>query len=96
MEFGLRMATHSILKEINNGCQEENDLVMSPLSLHIALNMLASASSGSTSEQHFRFLGCKDITEFKAQSSRFMQIVFGCKDLYDSDISILTTFDSIQ
>ncbi|XP_065867638.1 serpin-Z3-like [Euphorbia lathyris] len=67
-EFGTKIASHSILKEIKNGCQ--NNLVISPLSLHIALNMLASASTGRTLKQLLQFLKSESITDLTAQSSR--------------------------
>ncbi|XP_065869404.1 serpin-Z3-like [Euphorbia lathyris] len=70
--FETQIASNSILKEINNGCQ--TNLVLSPLLLHIALNMLASASTGRTLKQLLQFLESESITDLNAQSSIFAEL----------------------
>ncbi|XP_065865486.1 serpin-ZXA-like [Euphorbia lathyris] len=70
--FGTQIASNSILKEINNGCQQ--NLVLSPLLLHIALNMLASASTGRTLKQLLHFLESESIADLNTQSSLFTEL----------------------
>ncbi|XP_065868002.1 serpin-ZXA-like [Euphorbia lathyris] len=70
--LGTEIASNSILKEIDNGCQQ--NLVLSPLLLHIALNMLASASTGRTLKQLLQFLESESIADLNAQSSLFAEL----------------------
>ncbi|XP_065871997.1 serpin-Z7-like [Euphorbia lathyris] len=72
MEFGMRIARHCILTEINKGGQK--NFVMSPLLLHIDLNMLASTSTGQTLQQLLHFLESESITDLNDQSSLFMEL----------------------
>ena len=66
MELCMYMAWQLTLNEINQGCNK--NVVMSPISIGNALNLLAFASMGRTLEQLMWFLGAKDLNDLKAKS----------------------------
>nr|POE77241.1 serpin-zx [Quercus suber] len=80
MENCLRMAWQLTLKEISEGCNnEENNkgcnnknFVMSPMSIINALSILAFGSRGRTLEQLLDFLEAKDMDDLKAKVSLMM------------------------
>ncbi|KDP45580.1 hypothetical protein JCGZ_17187 [Jatropha curcas] len=72
LAFGMRIAKHMILQEINNGSKQ--NLVLSPLSLHVLLNLLASGSEGRTLEQMLNFLESESINDLTTQSSQMMDL----------------------
>ncbi|XP_050218093.1 serpin-Z2A-like [Mercurialis annua] len=83
LEFGMRMARHIILKEIHTGRQE--NIVLSPMSLHAMLNMVASGAKGRTLKQLLSFLESENITRLNAQSSRIMDLEATSPDFLDSE-----------
>jgi len=66
MELCMHMAWQLTLNEINQGCNK--NVVMSPISIGNALNLLTFASMGRTLEQLMWFLGAKDLNDLKAKS----------------------------
>ena len=83
MENCLRMAWQLTLKEISDGCNnEENNegcnnknFVMSPMSIINALSILAFGSRGRTLEQLLDFLEAKDMDNLKAKVSLMCLLV---------------------
>ncbi|KAM3681547.1 hypothetical protein ACB098_12G005000 [Castanea mollissima] len=71
MENCLRMAWQLTLKEISEGCNNKN-FVMSPMSIIVALSILAFGSPGRTLEQLLDFLEAKDMDDPKAKASMMM------------------------
>ena len=71
MENCLRMARQLTLNEINKGCNNKN-FVMSPMSIIVALSILAFGSRGRTLEQLLDFLEAKDMDDLKAKASLMM------------------------
>ncbi|KAL4594246.1 hypothetical protein ACB092_12G006700 [Castanea dentata] len=71
MENCLRMAWQLTLKEISEGCNNKN-FVMSPMSIIVALSILAFGSRGRTLEQLLDFLEAKDMDDLKAKASLMM------------------------
>ncbi|KAM4068358.1 hypothetical protein ACJW30_12G004900 [Castanea mollissima] len=71
MENCLRMAWQLTLKEISEGCNNKN-FVMSPMSIIVALSILAFGSPGRTLEQLLDFLEAKDMDDLKAEASLMM------------------------
>ena len=74
------MAWQLTLKEISEGCNNEENkegcnyknFVMSPMSIIVALSILAFGSRGRTLEQLLDFLEAKDIDDLKAKVSLVM------------------------
>ena len=83
LEFGMRMARHLILKEIKNG--SEKNVLLSPLSLHAALNMVASGSTGRTLKQLLHFLESDNITHLNAQSSQIMDLTTTAQEFVEPE-----------
>ena len=65
------MARQLMLDEINKGCKNKN-FVMSPMSIIVALSILAFGSRGRTLEQLLDFLEAKDMDDLKAKVSLMM------------------------
>ena len=65
MELGMHMAWQLAHNEINQGCNK--NVVMSPISMGNALNLLAFGSWGRTLEQFMQLLGAKDLNDLKAK-----------------------------
>ncbi|KAH7850107.1 hypothetical protein Vadar_028073 [Vaccinium darrowii] len=76
MEFCERnIATQLMLSEIQNGSSK--NMVSSPLSINLILNMVAAGSTGHTLKRMLGFLGCKTIAEIKAKSRKMMAVAKG-------------------
>ncbi|KAM3700785.1 hypothetical protein ACB094_05G123800 [Castanea mollissima] len=78
MELGKHMAWQLALNEINQGCNK--NVVMSPISMGNALNLLAFGSRGRTLEQFMQFLGAKDLNDLKAKSMLMVEAVAPTED----------------
>ena len=65
MKLGMHMAWQLAHNEINQGCNK--NVVMSPISMGNALNLLAFGSWGRTLEQFMQLLGAKDLNDLKAK-----------------------------
>ncbi|XP_050216133.1 serpin-ZX-like [Mercurialis annua] len=94
LEFGMRMARHIILKEITNGCK--NNIVVSPLSLHAMLNLVASGTKGRTLEQLLSFLESDSIEQLNAQSSQIMELTTTSQESLESENVELSSTSSNQ
>ena len=78
MELGMHMAWQLALNEINRGCNK--NVVMSPISMGNALNLLAFGSWGPTLEQFMQFLGAKDLNDLKAKSMLMVEAIAPIED----------------
>ncbi|KAF7131601.1 hypothetical protein RHSIM_Rhsim09G0017000 [Rhododendron simsii] len=76
MELCTRMVKQLLLKEVQEGGNYEN-LVLSPLSIYVVLNMVAAGSRGLTLEKMLGFLGSKNIDEIKSESLEMMALTTG-------------------
>ncbi|PON81518.1 Serpin family [Trema orientale] len=74
MDFCTSGAMQLILDELKRDGNSDN-IVMSPLSINMMLNMVASGSGGKTLEQFLEFLGSKDISDFNDNSSIVMSLL---------------------
>lgn len=68
----MSLVTKVIIQEIR---QNNKNVVMSPSSLNLLLNMAASGSAGKTLEQFHRFLGSKTISDLNSKSSSLMALI---------------------
>ncbi|EXB37633.1 hypothetical protein L484_021839 [Morus notabilis] len=77
MDFCVRMASQVMLNEITSNKDGSNskNVVLSPLSINMVLNMLASGSSGKTSEQFLDILGSRDLNDLNSNSSTIMSLL---------------------
>ncbi|KAH7516729.1 serpin-ZXA [Ziziphus jujuba] len=75
MEFCMNVATEGILEALMTNPNE--NVVVSPSSLNVVLNMVASGSNGKTLGQFFRFLGAKNFTDLNSHSSSLMALLNG-------------------
>lgn len=73
MEFCLNVVTEGILEELIKNPEE--NVVMSPASMNVLLNMVASGSAGKTLEQFLRILGAKNITDLNSDSLSLMALL---------------------
>ncbi|XP_062091577.1 serpin-ZX-like [Humulus lupulus] len=73
MDFSTQIATQLILSEINE--KNGNDVLMSPLSINMMLNMVASGSAGETLDQFLKFLGSNGIDELSDMSSEVISLL---------------------
>ncbi|KAH7516705.1 hypothetical protein FEM48_Zijuj10G0163400 [Ziziphus jujuba var. spinosa] len=71
MELCVKVVTEGILKELTKNNPNKN-VVMSPASMNIVLNMAASGSAGKTLDQFLGSLGSETITELSSKSSSLM------------------------
>ncbi|KAG5540275.1 hypothetical protein RHGRI_020493 [Rhododendron griersonianum] len=75
MELCTRMTKQLLLKEVEKG--NYKNLVLSPLSIDVVLNMVAAGSKGRTLEKILGWLGSKDMEEIKSQSLQMMAVAGG-------------------
>ncbi|XP_058181080.1 serpin-ZX-like [Rhododendron vialii] len=83
MELCTRMVKQLLLKEVEKGNHE--NLVLSPLSIDVVLNMVAAGSRGRTLEKMLDLLGSKNIDEIKSQSLEMMAVATGDQYLNNGD-----------
>ncbi|XP_058184509.1 serpin-Z10-like [Rhododendron vialii] len=76
MELCMRMAKQLLLKEVEKKGDYEN-LVLSPLSIDVVLNMVAVGSRGRTLEKMLGLLGSNNIDEIISQSVEMMAMAMG-------------------
>ncbi|KAF7131951.1 hypothetical protein RHSIM_Rhsim09G0016900 [Rhododendron simsii] len=79
MELCARMTKQLLLKEVEKGNCE--NLVLSPLSIDVVLNMVAAGSRGPTLEKMLGWLGAENIEEIKSQSLKMMAVAVGDQHL---------------
>ncbi|GFS30524.1 hypothetical protein Acr_00g0012430 [Actinidia rufa] len=70
-QFCIQMANQVILKEVAKG----SNLVLSPLSFHVMLSLIAAVSTGRTLEQLLSHLGSRSIDDLKLLSSQIVVLV---------------------
>ncbi|KAE9446829.1 hypothetical protein C3L33_21283, partial [Rhododendron williamsianum] len=75
MELCTRMVKQLLLKETEQG--NYRNLVLSPLSIDVVLNMVAAGSRGRTLEKMLGLLGSENIDEIKSQSLEMMALASG-------------------
>lgn len=73
MEFCLRVCKEAMVKTIKAG--QNRNIVASPASMNIVLNVAASGSRGKTLEQFLSFLGSKTVADLNSKSSSLMSLV---------------------
>ncbi|POO01501.1 Serpin family [Trema orientale] len=73
MDFCMSVATQLILDQLKNGRSE--NVLMSPLSINMMLNMVASGSGGKTLKQFKEFLGSEGIHDLNDKSSIMMSLL---------------------
>ncbi|POO01502.1 Serpin family [Trema orientale] len=73
MDFCVSIATQLILDQVKNGSSE--NILTSPMSINMMLNMVASGSGGKTLEQFKEFLGSEGINDFNDKSSIMMSLL---------------------
>ena len=78
MELGMHMAWQLAHNEINQGYNKT--VVMSPISMGNALNLLAFGSWGRTLEQFMQFLEAKDLNDLKVKSMLMVEAVAPTED----------------
>ncbi|KAF7137839.1 hypothetical protein RHSIM_Rhsim07G0078900 [Rhododendron simsii] len=73
MEFCTRISNQLMLKQID----DDRNIVTSPLSINVVLNMVAAGSTGGGLEYMLRILGSKNIDEINFKSSEMMAVTAG-------------------
>lgn len=88
MDFCVRMASQVMVNEITSNKDDSNskNVVLSPLSINMVLNMLASGSSGKTSEQFLDILGSRDLNDLNSNSSTIMSLLVDTTQNSQNDI----------
>ncbi|KAH7849782.1 hypothetical protein Vadar_022882 [Vaccinium darrowii] len=87
MEFCTRIANQLMLKGIQNRLGK--NIVSSPLSINVVLNMVTAGSKGRTLESFLGLLGSKNVDEINATSRKMMAVTEGdgsSKDVRDGPI----------
>ncbi|KAG5540294.1 hypothetical protein RHGRI_020509 [Rhododendron griersonianum] len=82
-ELCTRMVKQLLLEEVEKGNYE--NLVLSPLSIDVVLNMVAAGSRGRTLKKMLGLLGSKNIHEIKSQSLEMMAVATGDQYLNNGD-----------
>ncbi|KAF4398593.1 hypothetical protein G4B88_013682 [Cannabis sativa] len=75
MEFCIQFATQLILNEMKKNVSSAKNVVMSPLSINLMLNMLAAGAEGKTLEQLLKFLGSEGIQDLNQKSSVMVSLL---------------------
>ncbi|KAL3617811.1 hypothetical protein CASFOL_038132 [Castilleja foliolosa] len=71
-DVSLSLAKHVISTEAKDG----GNLVFSPLSIQVALGLIAAGSSGSTRDQLLRYLKAKSVQDLSSQASQLVTQLF--------------------
>ncbi|KAF7140055.1 hypothetical protein RHSIM_Rhsim06G0045500 [Rhododendron simsii] len=77
MEFCTRVANELMLKEIQKGSGK--NVVSSPLSINIVLNMVVVGTTGDTLKHMLGFLGSESVDEIKSKSTRIATLLRECR-----------------
>ncbi|KAH7848997.1 hypothetical protein Vadar_011502 [Vaccinium darrowii] len=72
MDFCTMLAYDSMLKEVKN--PKQNNVIVSPLSITVVLNMVAAGLKGSTQEYVLDLLGSKNVNQIYSKSSEMMAV----------------------
>uniref|UniRef100_A0A803NSQ3 Serpin domain-containing protein n=1 Tax=Cannabis sativa TaxID=3483 RepID=A0A803NSQ3_CANSA len=75
MEFCTQIAAQLILDEMKKNESSAKNVVMSPLSINLMLNMVASGAEGNTLEQFLKFQGSQGIEDLNQKSSVMMSLL---------------------
>ncbi|KAF7137984.1 hypothetical protein RHSIM_Rhsim07G0099900 [Rhododendron simsii] len=75
MEFCTRISNQLMLKEIEK--HNDRNIVSSPLSINLVLNMVVAGSKGCSLQYMLDFLGSKNIDEINFRSSEMMAVAAG-------------------
>ncbi|KAF4355550.1 hypothetical protein F8388_003131 [Cannabis sativa] len=75
MEFCTQIAAQLILDEMKKNESSAKNVVMSPLSINLMLNMVAAGAEGNTLEQFLKFLGSQGIEDLNQKSSVMMSLL---------------------
>ena len=70
-DVSLSFAKHLLLKG-----GESDNLVLSPLSIHVVLSLIAAGSKGSTCDQLLSFLKSNSTDQLNSLASQFVAVVF--------------------
>ncbi|KAE9446834.1 hypothetical protein C3L33_21258, partial [Rhododendron williamsianum] len=71
MDFSAGMAKQLLLNQVKKNCSNKN-FALSPVSIDVALGMVAAGSRGPTLERMLALLGAQDIDEIKQSASAMM------------------------
>uniref|UniRef100_A0A803NTB0 Serpin domain-containing protein n=1 Tax=Cannabis sativa TaxID=3483 RepID=A0A803NTB0_CANSA len=75
MEFCTQIAAQLILDEMKKNESSAKNVVMSPLSINLMLNMVAAGAEGNTLEQFLKFLGSQGIEDLNQKPSVMMSLL---------------------
>ncbi|KAL7262065.1 hypothetical protein ACSBR1_000446 [Camellia fascicularis] len=75
MEFCMRIAKHLLLQEVGKSIKK--NLVLSPLSINVVLNMVIARLAGPALEHVMGHLGFKTISDIHSNSSEIMAVAAG-------------------
>ena len=77
MDFCMSLAAQLMLDEIEKGSSSlmAKNVVLSPMSIAIVLNMVASGSQGQTLKQFLHFLGAQGIEELSSNTRAMMSLL---------------------
>ena len=77
MDFCMSVAAQLMLDEIERGSStsEPKNVVLSPMSIAVVLNMVASGSQGQTLKQFLHFLGAQGIEELSSNARAMMSLL---------------------
>ncbi|KAH7849234.1 hypothetical protein Vadar_014989 [Vaccinium darrowii] len=82
MDYCTKLASQLMLKNVMS---EKNNLVVSPVSLNVVLNMLVAGLKGRTLEYMLGFLGSKNIKQINSKSSKMMAVAADVGTANDGD-----------
>ncbi|KAI8549833.1 hypothetical protein RHMOL_Rhmol06G0056100 [Rhododendron molle] len=72
MDYCTQLASQWMLKEVKKS--REDNLVVSPVSLNVVLNMVATGLKGRTLETMLGFLGSENINQINLESVKMMAV----------------------
>ncbi|EXC32465.1 hypothetical protein L484_012632 [Morus notabilis] len=80
MGFSISVAAAVMLEGVEKEDGSANNAVLSPLSINMALNMLAAGSAGTMLDQFLEILGSKLTNDLISKSSIMMSLVAASND----------------
>ncbi|CAI0422403.1 unnamed protein product [Linum tenue] len=75
MDFSIRVAVETILKEVSGGGGVAENVIVSPASLDIVLRSLACGAKGRTLDQMLDFLGGQGIDDLNSKAAATMEVL---------------------